>query len=67
MTDAVEQRAAESQGVLAFDVCAYNNARSVGRRVGRLGESVGVSLDAVDVQTYYAATFDAPLRAGAAV
>ncbi|MGC9665876.1 hypothetical protein ACNTMW_04895 [Planosporangium sp. 12N6] len=58
MSDAVERRCADVEAVLAFDVCAYNDARAVGRRVGRLGDSEGVTLSAVDVQTYYAATFD---------
>lgn len=66
MIDAIERRCAEARGVFAFDVCAYNDAHSVGRRIRRLGETDGWSLAAIDVQTYYAATFDAPLPTGAA-
>ncbi|NJC65485.1 hypothetical protein HC028_13360 [Planosporangium flavigriseum] len=57
MSNEVERQCAEARGLLAFDVCAYNDERSVGRRLRRLGET-GWSLHAVDVQTYYAATFD---------
>ncbi|WP_205862107.1 hypothetical protein [Planosporangium thailandense] len=61
MIEAIERRCADARGVMAFDVCSYNDARSVGRRIERLGRYDGVTLSAVDVQTYYAATFDAPL------
>lgn len=65
MTDAVQRRCADARGVLALDVCSYNSDRSPGRRVRRLGDSDGVTLSAVDVQTYYVATFDAPRSADA--
>jgi hypothetical protein len=67
MSNAVERRSAEARAVLAFDVCAYNDARDVGRRIGRLAGSGEWSVDAVDTQTYYAAAFIEPVPAGAAV
>jgi hypothetical protein len=45
------------QGVCVFDVCSYNDSRSVGRMAERL-QSVGAAdVEVLDVQTYYAASF----------
>jgi GNAT superfamily N-acetyltransferase len=56
MTDTIERRCAEVRAVCAFDVCAYNDAGRVGRRIALLA-SGNWNVDAVDVQTYYAASW----------
>jgi hypothetical protein len=67
MTGAIQRRCAEARAVCGFDVSAYNDARKVGKRIGLLGGSGEWSVDAVDKQTYYTASFVEPVPAGAAV
>ncbi len=45
------------QGVCVFDVCAYNDSRSVGRMAERLRSVGAADVEVLDVQTYYAASF----------
>lgn len=45
------------QGVCVFDVCAYNDSRSVGRMADRLQSTGAAEVEVLDVQTYYAASF----------
>lgn len=45
------------QGVCVFDVCSYNDSRSVGRMADRLQSSGAAEVEVLDVQTYYAASF----------
>lgn len=61
MTQAIDERLAQCQGVMGFDICSYNDAQGIGRHVWRL---LGSSdrIDSVDVQSYYAADYQ---RAGA--
>jgi hypothetical protein len=66
MTDRVERRLAQARAVCAFDVCASHDANKVGRRVAALAGSGDANVDAIDVRTYYAASFDQPQSAGAA-
>jgi hypothetical protein len=45
------------QGVCVFDVCSYNDSRSVGRMADRLQSTGAADVEVLDVQTYYAASF----------
>jgi GNAT superfamily N-acetyltransferase len=55
--DHLERRCSEDRAVCGYDVCAYNDARTIGRRSASLAESWGARVDQLDVQTYYAASF----------
>ena len=56
MTDQVNLRLAESQGVLGFDMCGYNDASGIGRYTKKLFGS-GDRLECLDVQSYYGADY----------
>jgi hypothetical protein len=71
MVQQLERRLVESRGVIAFDICGYNDARGVGRRVAELFRPAD-RVETLDTQTYYAADFrglpqpvEAPTVAGA--
>ena len=53
----VVDRMTAIQGVCVFDVCAYNDSRSVGRMADRLRSTGAAEVEVLDVQTYYAASF----------
>lgn len=57
MAETLLQRVADTRGVLAFDVSAYNARRAIGRMVAKLPEQFGATVAAVDTQTYYIADF----------
>jgi hypothetical protein len=61
VTARIMRRMSEARGVLAFDVCGYNDAtHKIGQSVANLSRSLDMKMDRVDVQTYYAATFNGP-------
>lgn len=66
MTDRLAERFTAARGVCVFDVCAYNDARTVGRFVATLSRTGEARVDALDVQTYYAASFGTAELVGAA-
>jgi hypothetical protein len=45
------------QGICVFDVCSYNDSRSVGRIADRLQSTGAAEVEVLDTQTYYAADF----------
>lgn len=47
----------QPRGVCVFDVCAYNDGRSVGRMWDRVARRGVTRLDVLATQTYYAASF----------
>jgi len=62
------RRMTEERAVCAFDVCAHNDGvHGIGRRIAGLSRSLDMTLDTVDVQTYYAAAFNGPRTATAQV
>lgn len=65
MMDAVVRRLIEGRAVCAFDICAYNDERGIGRRIAALCRAGNSTIDPVDVQTYYAASFGGPQLSGA--
>lgn len=60
MTEPLVRRLQAVNGVCAFDVCGYNDRRTVGRFVAALPGSSTATVEAVDTQTYYAASFGPP-------
>ena len=56
MTDQVNRRLSQSQGVLGFDMCGYNDASGIGRYTKKLFAS-GDRLECLDVQSYYGADY----------
>lgn len=63
--DAFLQTVADARGVLAWDVCAYNDKRAVGRMAASLPRRFGAHVQVVDTQTYYTADFAPPAPAPA--
>lgn len=61
-TDAVTGRLTADRAVCGYDVCAANDAGHVGRYLARLFQRDQVSLERLDVQTYYAADFGAAVH-----
>jgi len=59
MSDQIDRRLAESQGVLGFDLCGSNNDHGIGRHARRLLRSSN-HIDLLDTQAYYAADYRAP-------
>lgn len=57
MMQAIIERVAGVRGVCVFDVCAYNDGRGVGRLWDRIAKRGVGTVEAVDTQTYYAASF----------
>ena len=57
MIERVERKMADERAVCGLDVCAYNDDRQIGRHLAGLGASAGVTVERLDVQTYYAANF----------
>lgn len=56
MTTRLGQRVAAAHGVLAFDLCGYNDQdRSLGRATEQVLHGADFQVRAVDVQTYYVA------------
>jgi hypothetical protein len=63
VTVRIFRRMTEARGVLAFDVCGYNDAtHQIGQTVANLSRSLDMKMDRVDVQSYYAATFNGPKK-----
>jgi hypothetical protein len=59
----IVRRLTEERAVCAFDVCGYNDGtHQIGRSIANLSRSLDMSMDTVDVQTYYAASFRGPKR-----
>jgi len=58
MTDRVNRRLSDSEGVLAFDFCRFNDEHQIGKHAARLLSS-SHHIDALDVQSYYAADYRA--------
>jgi hypothetical protein len=59
----IVRRLSEARAVCAFDVCGYNDdVHGIGKSIAALSRSLDMSMDTIDVQTYYAATFNGPLR-----
>lgn len=56
MTNQVNHRLAESQGVLGFDICGYNDASGIGRHTKNLLASSD-RIERLDVQSYYGADY----------
>ncbi|MDT5034855.1 MAG: hypothetical protein QOE03_40, partial [Micromonosporaceae bacterium] len=54
----IERRCIDEEATAGFDICAYNGGRSVGRATLAVGRSEGATMETLDVQTYYAASFD---------
>jgi len=62
----IVRRLTEARAVCAFDVCGYNDGvHQIGRSIAALSRSLDMEMDTVDVQTYYAAAFNGPLKAAA--
>ncbi len=61
MAARIVRRLNEERAVCAFDVGGYNDkTHSFGATIGALSRSLDMSLETVDVQTYYAAAFNGP-------
>ncbi len=58
-TEAVTRRRTEDRAVCGYDVCAVNDAGHLGRSLAKIFQRDRVSLQRMDVQTYYAADFSA--------
>ena len=56
MTNQINHRLAESQGVLGFDICGYNDASGIGRHTKNLLASSD-RIERLDVQSYYGADY----------
>ena len=56
MTDQINRRLSEAEGVLGFDLCGYNDASGIGRYTKSLFASSN-ALKSLDVQTYYGADY----------
>jgi len=60
----VVRRMLEARAVCAFDVCGYNDAtHRIGKGIAALNRRVDMTMQTVDVQTYYAAEFGAAATA----
>lgn len=57
MTQRIVERVGAVRGVCIFDVCAYNNGRSVGRLWEKTVSRGVAKVEAIDTQTYYAVDF----------
>lgn len=57
MLGQVVDRLVRERAVCVFDVSAYNDRRAVGRFVSALPRGHEVTVEVIDVQTYYGATF----------
>lgn len=56
MTNQVNRRLEQSQGVLGFDMCSYNDANGIGRSAKKLLASSD-RIERLDVQSYYGADY----------
>lgn len=59
MAEIVNRRLAEAEGVIAFDICAFNVAFGVGRRTAEILHRAHAVTE-LDSQTYFAADFRLP-------
>jgi hypothetical protein len=57
MMQLLVERMTQARGVCVFDVCAYNDGRSVGKMWDRVARRGVAQVDVLDTQTYYAASF----------
>jgi hypothetical protein len=64
MTQRIVERVGAVRGVCVFDVCAYNDSRSVGRLWAKTASRGVAEIEAVDTQTYYAASFSGVTQIG---
>ncbi len=63
MAELIAERVASVTGVVAWDLCLVNDERGLGGTGGRVLRNVAhVTIDAIDRQTYYAATVHGPLE-----
>ncbi|HET9518745.1 MAG TPA: hypothetical protein VFO77_13580 [Actinoplanes sp.] len=65
LCQALAERLAAAQAVCVYDVCAYNDSRSVGRMTEQLRSMGAADIETLDVQTYYAASFVGKSNPGA--
>jgi hypothetical protein len=56
MADRINRRVQDASGVVGFDICDFNNAHGIGRRVARLF-SASNQIEPLDTQSYYAADY----------
>ena len=56
MTERINRRLSECQGVLGYDVCSHNDTYGIGRHARRLLAS-SHRIEPLDTQSYYAADF----------
>lgn len=63
MASEVNRRLVEAQGVIAYDICSFNDAHGVGRLTAKIF-SRAQEIRPMDTQTYYVADYrDAPAQA----
>ncbi|GAA2519493.1 hypothetical protein [Pilimelia columellifera] len=60
------RRANDARAVVAFDVCGYNDqTRNLAAGIAGLSRTLDMTLETIDVQTYYAAVLNGPRTAPA--
>jgi pyruvoyl-dependent arginine decarboxylase len=63
MAELIAQRVLSVSGVVAWDLCLVNDERGLGGTGGKVLRKIAhVTIDAIDRQTYYAATLHGPLE-----